>query len=131
MINPVQNFLKSIFETKFMIYHCFCCWIEINWSKFNFSIWLVFFNITFSVIWYLKPFVSFKRSLNKSLIIDLLTSNYLIGSFFSTISTLWLIAYPLNAWFVLLRSVVHKKEVQKASQCFFKRLIFGFSMCLL
>ena len=87
IINPVQNFLKGIFKTKFMIYHSFSCWIKMNWSKFNFSIWLVFFNISFSVIWYLKPFASFKRLLNKSLIIDLLVSNCLIGYFFSIIST--------------------------------------------
>ena len=46
---------------------------------------LYFFNITFSVIWYLKPLLSFKRSLNKSLILDLLSFNCLIGSFFSII----------------------------------------------
>ena len=66
VINPVQNFLKRFIKTKFMIYHYFCCWIEINWSKFNFSLRLVFFfNSTFSFIWYLKPFVSSRSSLNK------------------------------------------------------------------
>ena len=70
------------FSNKFIIYHCFCCRNEINLSKFNFSIWLAFLKITLSVIWYLKPFASFKRSLNKSLIFDLLASNCLIGSFF-------------------------------------------------
>ena len=64
-----------------MIYNCFCYWIKITWNKFNFSIKLVFFfNKTFTVIWYFKPFVSFKRSLNRSLILDLLVSNCTTGS---------------------------------------------------
>ena len=42
---------------------------------------LYFVSVTFSVIWYLKPFASFKRPLNKSVILDLLASNCLIGSF--------------------------------------------------
>ena len=82
IINQVKNFWKRIFYTKAVIYHCFCGWVEINWSKFNIFIWLVFFNVTFSAIWYLKPFASFKRSLNKSLILDLLASNCVIESFF-------------------------------------------------
>ena len=84
VISPVQNFLKSTFETTFMIYQCFCQWIEINWSKFYFSPW--FSNLTFSVIWYLKPFSSFKISLSKTLILNLPTSYCLIGPFFSTTS---------------------------------------------
>ena len=35
------------------------------------------------------PFVSFKRSLNKSLMLDLLASNCTIKSFLSTFSTLY------------------------------------------
>ena len=80
-----------------MIYHCFCNQIEINWPKFNISpSGLYFFNKTFTVIWYLKPFVSFKRSLSKSLILSLLAFNCKIGSFLSIISTFQLIAYLLN-----------------------------------
>ena len=115
---PNLNFWFSIFwfsNLDFLIY-CFCQWIKITWSKFNFAIGLVFFQQTFTVIWYLKPFFSFKRQLNRSLILDLLASNCTIGSFFSIISTLYDIAYPLNAW--LLRSVAHKKEVQLIHQCF-------------
>ena len=63
---------------------------------------LCFFNRTFIVIWYLKPFVSFNRPLNKSLILDLLASNCAIKSFFSTISALHDLAYPLNAWSVFI-----------------------------
>ena len=38
VINSAHNFLKRVFETKFMIYHCFCCWIEVKQSKFDVSI---------------------------------------------------------------------------------------------
>ena len=119
IISPVQNFLKRIFKIKSMIYYSFCCRIKINWSKFNFSNWLAFFyNVAFSVIWYLKPFVSFKRSLSKSLILDLLASNCSVGSFLqliqlcSSFHILW-----MHGLF-LLYSLLHKKEVQKANQCF-------------
>ena len=63
---------------------------------------LYFFNKTFTIIWHLKPFVSFKRSLNKSLILDLLASNCTVKSFLSTISTLYDTAYRLNAWSVFI-----------------------------
>ena len=73
VINPLQNLLKrsklNQIKIKFMIYNCFCCWIEINRRKFNFSAF-VFFNSTFSVIWYLKKtLVSSKRSLKMSLML--------------------------------------------------------------
>ena len=58
---------------------------------------MYFFNKTFTVIWYLKPFVSFERLLNKSLILDLLASNRTIEYFLSIIWTLYDIACPLNA----------------------------------
>ena len=48
---------------------------------------LCYLNKTFTVIWYLKPFISSKRSLKKSLMLDLLASNSAKGSFESTIST--------------------------------------------
>ena len=45
-------------------------------------------NKTVSDIWYLTPFMLFKRSLNKSLMLDLLASNRVKGCFGSIISTL-------------------------------------------
>ena len=59
---------------------------------------LYFFNKTVYSIRYLKPFVSFKKSLNKSLILDLITSTFL-----SIISTFYSIAYSLNTWFVFIK----------------------------
>ena len=69
---------------------------------------LYFLNVTFSVIWYLKPFVSFKRSLNNSLIFDLLASNWLISqSYFS---------FPkdvrLNSTHYLIIKIKNKRELQ-------------------
>ena len=97
---------------------------KISWKKFsNLNLWFItvfvsngnkleqiqffhwaciFLKKTFTLIWYLKPFVSFKRLLNKSLILDLLASNCTIGSFLSIISILYEIAYPLNAWSVFI-----------------------------
>ena len=46
---------------------------------------LYFYSVTFSVIWYLKPFVPFKRLLNKFLMLDCLASNCSVGSFFRLI----------------------------------------------
>ena len=46
------------------------------------SVPLSFFDKSLTVIWYLKPFVLSKRSLSKSLILDLLASNWIIRSFF-------------------------------------------------
>ena len=48
-------------------------------------------------MWYLKPFVSSERSLNKSLMLNLITSNCDKGSFLSINSTFYVIPYPLNA----------------------------------
>ena len=101
-----------------MIYHCFCRRVEINWNKFSFSIRLVFFSVTFSVIWYLKLFVLFKRSLNESLILDLIASNYSIGSFFQLIEICNLLHILLIHDLFLVHSILHKKESQKANQCF-------------
>ena len=49
---------------------------------------LYFINEAFPFIWYLKPLISSKHSLKKSLMFDLLGSNWAKGSFESTISTL-------------------------------------------
>ena len=68
------------------------------------SLGLYYFNKTFTVIWYLKPFVSFIRSLNKSLTLDLLACNCTIRSFYSTISILCDLAYSLNALSVFIMS---------------------------
>ena len=38
---------------------------------------MYFFNRNFCIIWYLKPFVSSKRSLNKFLMVDLRASNWI------------------------------------------------------
>ena len=38
---------------------------------------MYFFNRNFCIIWYLKPFVSSKRSLNKFLMVDLRVSNWI------------------------------------------------------
>ena len=46
------------------------------------SLSLYFFNKLFTEIWYLKHFISFKRSLNNFLILNLLASNCTIRSFF-------------------------------------------------
>ena len=56
--------------------HCFGCRIKTNKSKFYVSIFFVFFNKIFTDIWYLKPLISSNKSLNKSLILDLLASNW-------------------------------------------------------
>ena len=53
---------------------------------FSFSISLL--NKVLTLTWYLKPFISFKRSLNKSLMLYLIASNGIIGSLKSIISTL-------------------------------------------
>ena len=82
------------------------------------SFGLYFLNVTFSIIWYLKPFVSSKTSINKSLILDLLASDCVIGSFFQLIRLYnsWHILYMHDLF--LLCSIAHKKEVQKVNQCF-------------
>ena len=79
------------------------------------SVPFYFFNKILTVIWYLKHFVSCKRSLNKFLMLDLLASDCDKGSFLSINSTLYVIAYPPSALAVF--TILHKKEAQKVDQC--------------
>ena len=92
LINPiiysVKNFLKRFIKTIFIrVNYCFRNRIKINRSKlYSFS--LCFPNKTFIVIWYLRPSISSNKSLNKSLMFDLLASNWAKGSFEFIISIL-------------------------------------------
>ena len=58
--------------------------IGLNWVS---PIGLHFFNNNFSIIWYLRPFVSFKRSLNKFLILNLFASNWIFFLNFFNLET--------------------------------------------
>ena len=49
---------------------------------------LCFLYKAFTVTWYLKSFISSNKSLNKSSMLELLASNWVKGSFESTILTL-------------------------------------------
>ena len=92
--------------------------VELKQTEENFvSVTLYFFNKIFTVIWYLKPFVSSKRLLEKPLMLVSLAYDWINGSFFSIDSTLHDIAYPLNAWsvFITLNSSLKKKFTK---QCF-------------
>ena len=64
------------------------------------SVVLYSINKILIVILYLKLFVSSKRSLNKSLMLDLLVSDCDERYYLSINSTLHVVAYPLNASFV-------------------------------
>ena len=69
---------------------------------------LYFVSVTFSVIWYLKPFASFKRPLNKSVILDLLASNCLIGSFLNDFIT-YCISFKHTICFYYIQFFVKRK----------------------
>ena len=63
--------------------------------------------------------------------LHLLAPNFLIGSFFSTNSTLQFAAHPLNARFVFITFSSSLKESSESKSMHFKRLTYGFSMYLL
>ena len=101
-VNSVLNFLKRFVNIIFDIKYCFSSRIKINRSKFHISFFFFFFflcfikkpfyvffvsflNKPFTVIWYLQPLTLSKRPLNKSLMLDIVASNWAKGSFESTI----------------------------------------------
>ena len=105
-VNSVLNFLKRFVNIIFDIKYCFSSRIKINRSKFYISFFFFFFfffyylffffffffffflsflNKPFTVIWYLQPLTLSKGPLNKSLMLDIVASNWAKGSFESTI----------------------------------------------
>ena len=117
--------MKRFVKIKLMIYHYFCCWIKVNWRKFNFVLFVSFNNV-FPVTWYLKPFPCFNKSLNKSLMLYLLVSNWINGSFFFSINwALYGITYPLNAWSLFITPNSSQRSSSKSKLMFFKRLMFA------
>ena len=77
IIDPIQNFLKRFTKHWFRINHCFSREIKINESKFHVSIFFGFLpSKSLAVIWYLKALFLPNKSLNKSLMVDLLVSNW-------------------------------------------------------
>ena len=71
IIDPIQNFLKRLTKHRFRIRHCFS-------RKQIPCLYLLWFlpSKSFAVIWYLKALFLPNKSLNKSLMVDLLVSNW-------------------------------------------------------
>ena len=71
IIDPIQNFLKRLTKHRFRISHCFS-------RKQIPCLYLLWFlpSKSFAVIWYLKALFLPNKSLNKSLMVDLLVSNW-------------------------------------------------------
>ena len=77
----IQNFLKRSIKIIFKMNYSFISKIRIIRNKINVSIFYVFFDKIFTIIWYSRPLVLSNKSLSKSSMLHSLASNWAKASF--------------------------------------------------